>query len=467
MPLYRRGATPGGSDTQIQFNDAGVLGGNSRATFNKAAGGAVSFAGADANAGNPGGNVNFTTGEGGTSSGVIASVLIRTAGTGYTALDVLTLDAGDTNATVRVDTVNGSGAILTYTLTAGGTGYITSLGGYLDVTGGTGTGAQFFGFGNSYSGDVVFNLGSHISGERLALVSFRTADRASDYARGYLLQEFDGSLGLFAGGDGYYASLNASDGYTENSTGGSAYVYGGNGSNYLAGGGGGSIDVGAGSALGTGNNFGGNVNIFGGDGINAGYGGDVIIDGGSAGATGNGGDIVITSGAAVGGSNISGSIFLNIASTGGYYGNVWVERAIVVLSTPLDANTPYSGIVERGTAGATLAFGDLVYFSPADSRWELADADAASTAGDVRLGICVQAAAVDGSATIILSYGKVYAPTAFPTFTVGSPEYVSTTAGDVQEAQPSGVDDVIRRVGFAFDADTLFFNPSNDYITHT
>jgi hypothetical protein len=44
---------------------------------------------------------------------------------------------------------------------------------------------------------------------------------------------------------------------------------------------------------------------------------------------------------------------------------------------------------------------------------------------------------------------------------------VSTTPGDIQTAQPSGTDDVIRRVGFALTADELLFNPSNDYVTHT
>lgn len=143
------------------------------------------------------------------------------------------------------------------------------------------------------------------------------------------------------------------------------------------------------------------------------------------------------------------------------------ENTSVILDAVLSADGKYTGIARAGTAGTTLAFGDLIYLAAADSRWELADADAASTSGDVILGICVLAAASDGDPTTILFYGNIRADAAFPSLTIGAPAYVSTTSGDIQTAQPSGTDDVIRRVGFALTADELFFNPSNDYITHT
>lgn len=142
------------------------------------------------------------------------------------------------------------------------------------------------------------------------------------------------------------------------------------------------------------------------------------------------------------------------------------EGAHVALDPTLSADGTYTGMTIAGTAGATLAFGDLVYLAAADSRWELADADAASTSGDVMLGICVLAAASDGDPTVILLHGNIRADAAFPTLTVSAQAYVSTTAGDIQVAQPSGTDDVIRVVGRALTADSLYFNPSEDYITH-
>lgn len=143
------------------------------------------------------------------------------------------------------------------------------------------------------------------------------------------------------------------------------------------------------------------------------------------------------------------------------------ENAGIAVDAALSADGKYSAeSVEDGTAGTTLAFGDLVYRASADSRWELADADAEATSGGVRLGICVLAAAGDGSATKILRKGRVRADTAFPALTPDAPVYVSTTAGDIQVAAPSGTDDVIRVVGYATTADEIDFDPENSYTTH-
>lgn len=149
---------------------------------------------------------------------------------------------------------------------------------------------------------------------------------------------------------------------------------------------------------------------------------------------------------------------------------VLAENAAILMDPAMSADGKYNGIIRAGTAGATLAFGDLVYLDPTDSRWELADANAAAGAdGDARgvLGICVLAAASDGSATTILLQGIVRADTAFPSMTINNPQYVSETAGDITGTQPTTTDVVIRVVGVALTADELYFNPSYDYITHT
>lgn len=145
------------------------------------------------------------------------------------------------------------------------------------------------------------------------------------------------------------------------------------------------------------------------------------------------------------------------------------ENASVALDPAGSADGKYTGITITGTAGATLAFGDLIYLDPTDSRWELADANAAAAAdGDARgvLGICVLAATSDGDPTTILLHGVVRADTAFPALTINAPAYVSETAGDIVVTQPTTADVVIRVVGFALTADELFFSPSSDYITH-
>lgn len=146
------------------------------------------------------------------------------------------------------------------------------------------------------------------------------------------------------------------------------------------------------------------------------------------------------------------------------------ENTSVALDPAGSADGKYSGITVTGTAGAALAFGDLIYLDPTDSRWELADANSAAAAdGDARgiLGICVLAAAGDGSATKILLHGIVRADTAFPSFTINNPIYVSETAGDVTQTQPTTTDVVIRIVGSALTADEMYFSPDWTWTTHT
>jgi len=141
------------------------------------------------------------------------------------------------------------------------------------------------------------------------------------------------------------------------------------------------------------------------------------------------------------------------------------ENVGIILDAALSADGKYSGIVETGTAGTALSFGDLVYFSATDSKWELSDADAANTSKG-KLGICVAAAAEDATTTILL-YGKVRADTAFPALTIGAPVYVGSTPGDVEVTVPSKVTNkVVRIIGYGNSADELFFCPDNTYLEY-
>jgi hypothetical protein len=142
------------------------------------------------------------------------------------------------------------------------------------------------------------------------------------------------------------------------------------------------------------------------------------------------------------------------------------ENVSIDLDPALSADGKYSGICMTGTAGATLAFGDVIYLAVADSRWELADASAVSTAGSVKIGICVLAAAADGDPTKILLYGNVRSDAAFPSLTVGAPVYISETAGDIVTTAPTTTDSVTRILGYGNTADELHFAPSMDWLTH-
>jgi hypothetical protein len=134
----------------------------------------------------------------------------------------------------------------------------------------------------------------------------------------------------------------------------------------------------------------------------------------------------------------------------------------IQLPTFLSTTDTYSGVTKSGIAAVNLVFGDLVYL--VGTKWSKVNASVASTSGEVIIGMCVLAAVADATTTILF-YGTVRADLAFPTMTIGAPMYASTTAGNIQVAQPSATDEAVRRIGFALTADELFFNPSNDYAT--
>ncbi len=140
------------------------------------------------------------------------------------------------------------------------------------------------------------------------------------------------------------------------------------------------------------------------------------------------------------------------------------ENTSVDLEDVLTADGNYTGLTMTGVAGATLAFGELVYLQTSDHRWEKASADNGAAGHNLRLGICVLAAANDNSATKILLMGTVRADTAFPDLTLGAPAFMSTTAGAIQVAAPSGTTDVVRIVGHGgYTKEELIFAPSPDY----
>lgn len=181
-------------------------------------------------------------------------------------------------------------------------------------------------------------------------------------------------------------------------------------------------------------------------------------------------DLFLASGAVI---NFNNSNFTLTHSTGALTMSggplILAENSSIQLDPAGSADGKYTGITVTGTAGYTQSFGDLVYLDPTDSRWEAVDANSAAGAdGDARgiIGMVVSAG-TDGNACTILLQGIIRADAKFPTFTINNPIYASETAGSVTQTQPTTTDVVIRVVGFAITADEMYFNPSQDYITHT
>lgn len=116
-------------------------------------------------------------------------------------------------------------------------------------------------------------------------------------------------------------------------------------------------------------------------------------------------------------------------------------------------------------AGDTIAQWDAVYLDSSSGRWEFTDADAAATAGGVLVGLAA-AAGTDGNPLTVVLRG-VIRNDGWTWTTVGAPLYLSTSPGAITQTAPSGTDDVIRVVGYVLSDDCIYFNPSNDWITHT
>ena len=170
---------------------------------------------------------------------------------------------------------------------------------------------------------------------------------------------------------------------------------------------------------------------------------------------------------AAGAAGVTGPTGPTGPTTGTFTGDVTLaENANIKINHGLSADGKWRGLVEDGTAGVALSFGQVVYFNTS-SKWVLAKADAEATSGLVRIGLCILAATGDTEPTKILTLGYIRADSLFPTLTIGAPVYISiATAGSIQVTQPSATDNVIRIIGYGATADELFFNPSNDFITH-
>jgi len=161
-------------------------------------------------------------------------------------------------------------------------------------------------------------------------------------------------------------------------------------------------------------------------------------------------------------STSDGEYLVKITKSGQNYNSSLISDSALTLSTSLSADGDWSGMAEAGTAGTALAFGDLCYLAVADSRWELANAGAEATSFG-KLGVCILAAAGDGSPTKILLLGKIRADAAFPSLTVGAPVFISTTSGKIVTASPVGSGEFVRSIGYGNTADELYFNPDNSY----
>jgi len=132
--------------------------------------------------------------------------------------------------------------------------------------------------------------------------------------------------------------------------------------------------------------------------------------------------------------------------------------------TPNTDDTVNGPTTDTFNAGATVAQWELVYLG-SSSTWLLADADAASTSGPVMLALAA-AAGTSGNPMKVALPGSFCRNDAWA-WTAGGAIYVDTTAGGLTQTAPSGAGDIVRVVGYAANADVIYFMPSGAWVEVT
>jgi len=162
-----------------------------------------------------------------------------------------------------------------------------------------------------------------------------------------------------------------------------------------------------------------------------------------------------------------GSVEASKAVTADSNKEIFIEETgkIKLHGTEPTSNQTGNGIIVGDiNAGDTIAIGEVVYYSAADSEWMKTDANAELTSKGM-LGIALEAKS-NGQAMKVLLKGFYRDDSAF-SFTAGNTLYLSGTAGDLTATAPSATGDIIRVAGYAITDDLIYFNPSSTWIEHT
>ena len=127
------------------------------------------------------------------------------------------------------------------------------------------------------------------------------------------------------------------------------------------------------------------------------------------------------------------------------------------------SNQTYTGIWVVDTFGVPVTLGQALYFN---SNGDWRPANATTNATVPCLGLAMSAGSTGQTGNILLN--GIYRDDSNLSFgATGGVVYVATSAGSLTQTQPSATDQVIQAVGTALAAHIIYFNPGNDYLTHT
>lgn len=131
----------------------------------------------------------------------------------------------------------------------------------------------------------------------------------------------------------------------------------------------------------------------------------------------------------------------------------------IQLTVPLTSDHTWNGVTISATAHENVTIGQLCFLN-SDSEFALCDANVEGTTKGM-LALATASIAAD-AAGIFLLYGFLRDDTF--NYTKGAELYVPETAGVPTETRGVHDADFVRIVGHAFNADTIFFNPSQTYV---
>ena len=156
---------------------------------------------------------------------------------------------------------------------------------------------------------------------------------------------------------------------------------------------------------------------------------------------------------------------LRIAGNTIFEDQVQLDKDLLLDPTPAD--TVWSGITAKFTAGEDLEDGECVYLKAADTKMWKAVANTGGTglvtAEIMCVAMCVADVSADAVGTFLLQ-GFLRADTNFPTYAVGETLYLpeaETSGKNVPEgAVPDSDGDFVQVIGWAADANTVYFSPN-------
>ncbi len=129
-------------------------------------------------------------------------------------------------------------------------------------------------------------------------------------------------------------------------------------------------------------------------------------------------------------------------------------------SSPADETC--SGVTASFQAGEALNRGDVVYYKPVDSKMWKAVATVAATSRAVAMA--AEDISPDGTGLFLLK-GFAKDAATFPTFIAGDVIYTDGgTGGPPTKTAPSTAGDFVQVIGWAIDADTVYFDPDSTVI---